>query len=939
MGVKQNSDYIGICLILNWTVDNFTLSGNFRVWYNYTILPRQVKIYTKVINNMATLTKKQKEIFDFIKSYINKHGISPSLEEICSHFDKAIGTIHEHIEELAKKGFLNKTSNIRGIEINQNNETVTIPLKGFIAAGSPIEVIEEYETITVPKNLLAKSGDHFALRVRGTSMIQDGIFDGDNVIIRKQNTADNGETVVALINGNEATLKKIYKIAGGFKLQPANPTIPAFVVKQVIVQGRVISVMRNYETKRILNEPLNLFTFNEELKQLIVKTQTEIKNDFKTNDEFEIWKKTEEKPEQDKFCLETTYTFLNELLLLWVCKDKQLIKFDTIENKHGLATLKKQAQEIYSHIFINNIFDWYNPSDILLLEIANIFNKYDFSQIDRDVLGKMYEQFITKEERKKLGQFYTPEPIIDYILDQTGYINNIEDKKIIDISCGSGGFTTRATNRLINKLKKETNKEMVIDKVIDSIYGLDINPFACYLAETNILLQLLDLIIGAKQNNPRYKVPKINIFQTNTIETPSLLSNEKQSTKDIKNKSEKFKDGFDFVVGNPPYLEAKKMDKKTKKLCSETCPSIASGAFDLFVCFIDKGLRLLKNGGKLGYIFPNKFLIANYAKKMREELLYKYTIKEIIDVSECEVFENVSVYPVVFIAENKKPQNNIIKTAEKINSIKELESKNFITNEIKQDVYKRDDFVFFILPSDKGQNALLMKLLSDQYKTLDNYLNIKWTISFHASGLREKFLFPEKPRSEFAKKIIGGKSFAGNDDINRYNLKWGGWWIDYNEELARKQKNQLPPKSLFEQEKLIICQNSLRLRATYDDKNYYCKDTFFVAYLDDELKKDYNIKFFLALLNSKLLHYYYANIYKGTHIAGGYLHYLIGYLYSMPIAIPTKKQQSEIVALVEKILSTKEKKEYTLLDEKIDEAIYNLYSLSEDEIEIVDSFI
>ena len=111
-----------------------------------------------------------------------------------------------------------------------------------------------------------------------------------------------------------------------------------------------------------------------------------------------------------------------------------------------------------------------------------------------------------------------------------------------------------------------------------------------------------------------------------------------------------------------------------------------------------------------------------------------------------------------------------------------------------------------------------MKLLSDQYKTLDNYLNIKWTISFHATGLREKFLFPEKPRSEFAKKIIGGKSFAGNDDINRYNLKWGGWWIDYNEELARKQKNQLPPKSLFEQEKLIICQNSLRLRATYDKK-------------------------------------------------------------------------------------------------------------------------
>lgn len=888
---------------------------------------------------MATLTKKQKGMLDFIKSYINKHGISPSLEEICFHFNKAIGTVHGHIEELVKKGFLNKTNNIRGIEIVQNNETTSISLKGFIAAGSPIEVIDEYETITVPKNLLSKFGDHFALRVKGNSMIQEGIFDGDNVIIRKQNTADNGETVVALINGNEATLKKIYKVAGGFKLQPANPTIPAFVVKQVIVQGKVISVMRNYETRRLLSDPLALLTFNEDLKELITKTLKDIENRFKPNNEFKIWQKTEKRPDQNKFCLETTYTFLNELLLLWVCKDKALIKFDTIENKLDLIALKNNAQDIYSHIFINNIFDWYSPNDVLLLEITNTFNKYDFSQIDRDILGKMYEQFITREERKKLGQFYTPESIIDYILDQIGYVEHIEDKKIIDISCGSGGFITRAANRLINKLKNEKNKDGIIKKVIDNIYGLDINPFACYLAETNILLQLLDLIVDVKQSNYNFKVPKINIFQTNTIETPSLFSDDEQNIKDIKNKSGKFIDGFDFVVGNPPYLEAKKMDKKTKKLCAETCPTIASGAFDLFVCFVDKGLHLLKNGGKLGYIFPNKFLIANYAKKMREELLYKYTIKEIIDVSECEVFENVSVYPVVFIAENKKPQNNTIKTAEKINSIKELESKKFITNEIKQDAYKRDDFVFFILPSDKKQNALLMKLLDNQYKTLDNYLTIKWTISFHASGLREKFLFPEKPQTDFAKKLIGGKSFAGNGDINRYDLKWGGWWIDYNEEMARKYKNQLPPKSLFEQEKLIICQNSLRLRATYDDKGFYCKDTFFVAYLKDELKKDYNINFFLALLNSKLLHYYYANIYKGTHIAGGYLHYLIGYLYSMPIATPTKKQQSEIVALAEEILSTKEKKEYILLDAKIDEAIYKLYNLNIEEIEIVNSFI
>gem|GEM_PF-15148 len=890
---------------------------------------------------MPTLTPRQKQIYDFIKKYIEKEEYSPTFEEIRGHFGlSTLSTVHEHIDTLVKKGLLSKNRyNARGIKLNEKNELVSILLKGVIAAGAPIEALEEYETIAVPKNLLSKSGEHFALRVRGNSMLQEGIFDGDTVIIRRQNTAENGETIVALINDNEATLKKIYKIPGGFRLQPANPEIPALMVKQVIVQGRVVSVMRNYESKRKLNEILNLLIFSDELKQLIAKTQEEIKNTFKPNKEFETWQKTEEKPDHDKFCLETAYTFINELLLLWVYKDKQLIDFETVENKQQLIDIKREAQEIYSHIFSNNIFDWYNSSDFLLQEIARSFNKYDFSQIDRDILGKLYEQFITREERKRLGQFYTPESVIDYILDQTGYTDAIEDKKIIDISCGSGGFITRAAKRLIQKLKENNDKSTIVNKVINNIYGLDINPFACYLAETNILIQLLDIIVEIKKENPRYKMPKIKIFQTNTMETPTLLSNEEQEIRDIKNRSGQLAPGFDFVVGNPPYLEAKKMDKKTKELCAETCPQAATGAFDLFVCFIDKGLRLLKKGGQFGYIFPNKFLIANYAKRMREELLNNYSIKEIIDVSECEVFENVSVYPVILIVENKESKNNVITTAEKIVSTKNLEDKNFITSKIKQDAYKRDDLIFFILPSDKKQNSLLVKLLGEQYKTLDNYLTIRWTISFHASGLRNKFLFPEKPQSEFAKKLIGGKSFAGNDDINRYKLKWGGWWIDYNEELAKKHKNQLPPKSLFEQEKLIICQNALRLRAAYDNKDFYCKDTFFVAHIKDDLNNDFNLKFFLALLNSKLLHYYYGNIYKGTHVAGGYLHYLIGYLYSLPVAEPTKKQQSDIVALVEKILKAKNETAFNKIDNQIDQSIYNLYNLSTEEIRIVESFI
>src|SRR3989344_7671504 len=646
------------------------------------------------------LTKKQKNILDYIESFIQKNVYSPSLEEIKDNFKlSSVATVHEHIKNLKEKGYLSKSdSRQRTIEISRKENLVRIPLLGTIAAGFPIEVIGEYETITIPKSLLAKSGEHFALRVQGNSMVQDGIFDGDNVIIRKQSTAENGETIVAIINGNEATLKKIYKIPGGFKLQPANPTIPPLLVKELIVQGKVISVIRSYEARRSINKTLNLFIFNNELKEIIVKAQEEVRNEFKPNKEFDIWQKTESKISQDKFFLETTYTFLNELILLWISRDKNLVHFETIQTGQELLLLKKEAEKIYDHIFSSNIFDWYKPSDLLLQNITNTFNKYDFSQIDRDILGKLYEQFITREERKKLGQFYTPEPIIDYILDQTGYINDIEDKKIIDIACGSGGFTTRAANRLIDKLKNHKDKKLVIEKVINNIYGLDINPFACYLAETNILIQLLDLITQAKQENPNYKVPRIKIFQTNTIQSTSLLGTDDQEIKSIKNKTEDLKSGFDFVVGNPPYLEAKKMDKKTKELCTETCPEIARGAFDLFVCFIDKGLKLLGEGGKFGYI------IANYAKNMRAELLNNFSIKEIIDVSECEVFENVSVYPIILIIDKKKPKNNAIKTADKIINTQELLDKKFIASEISQDIYKRDDLVFFILPNEKKQN-------------------------------------------------------------------------------------------------------------------------------------------------------------------------------------------------------------------------------------------
>lgn len=353
------------------------------------------------------ITKKQQQVLDFIEKYQKKNKYSPTLEEIQRKFKLAsVSTAHYYIQQLKNKKLLSKQeSQHRAINVLPANDMVKIRLLGTISAGQPIEAIEEFETVAVPSNLIS-SAEHFALNVRGDSMIGDGIFDGDTVIIRKQNTAQDGDTVVALLNENEVTLKKIYKLANGFRLQPANPTMPAFVVKELIVQGKVVSVMRSYDKKKSLDQISNLTAFSSELKHFIVKIQEEIKSKFHANKEFDIWKRTEDKLDENKFFLETSYTFLNEVLLLWVCKDKKLLTFEVIKDNKQLSSLKNEAQKIYSHIFSNNIFDWYIPENFLLQEITNLFNKYDFTLVDRDILGKLYEQFITREERKKLGQSF-----------------------------------------------------------------------------------------------------------------------------------------------------------------------------------------------------------------------------------------------------------------------------------------------------------------------------------------------------------------------------------------------------------------------------------------------------------------------------------------------------------------------------------------------------
>jgi len=199
---------------------------------------------------MQTLTKKQKQVYDLINIYTSENGISPTIEEIKKGLKlKAVSTIHEHIKTLKRKGYLLKSSNsIRSITAQNKLKTIVeISIVGRIAAGQPIEAIEEsiQEKISVLSPVIKNSKDYYALKVVGNSMIGEGIFDGDIVIIKKQSVAENGQTVVAIIDDNQATLKKLYREKNRFRLEPRNPEMLPLFRKDVEVRGVVVQVISN----------------------------------------------------------------------------------------------------------------------------------------------------------------------------------------------------------------------------------------------------------------------------------------------------------------------------------------------------------------------------------------------------------------------------------------------------------------------------------------------------------------------------------------------------------------------------------------------------------------------------------------------------------------------------------------------------------------------
>ena len=612
--------------------------------------------------------------------------------------------------------------------------------------------------------------------------------------------------------------------------------------------------------------------------------------------------------------------------------------------------------------------------------------RYNFADIPADIFGSIYEQYlghIQQEEvedkktskRKSQGIYYTPRYIVNYIAQNTlGEIlktktpTEIRNLKILDPACGSGSFLIVAYQTLLDywgkqkgkQIKEKNGKFRDIEKafkkrngniispqekmriLLNNIFGVDLDEEAVELARLNLLLKM----VGAK-----IKLPKL---ANNIQEGNSLISGAEKELKKYFGKTWKDKKPFewdkkfDVVIGTPPYIDSEEIvreDKNFRLYCADKYDS-AKGNWDIFCVFMQKGLDLLREDGYFGMIVPNKLLSADYANSIRE-IIKRYSVIAINDYSKVKVF-GASVYPIVIIVKKVKPDksHNIV-----INSYEEDNEQIKLTNskKVKQtvlEVYKKSWSPIF----DYTKEVNFVDKICKKAKKLNEFCSIHG-----AATVNEAYQI-----KEIIKNLTEEKDcfkFINTGTIDRYTSLWDSQKTQYIKSaylkpvVAKSDLRRILPTRYKESEKnkIIIAGMVKNLECFLDEKGEYLAGKSTTIIEGDKI----DLKFILAILNSKLLTFIYRNIFKSLSLAGGYLRIGTPQIKELPIIVPPEIEVDKISRLADKMLKLNrelqkldpimEEKEYKEIkeeiektDKEIDEKIYELYGLTEGERKIVE---
>jgi hypothetical protein len=383
------------------------------------------------------------------------------------------------------------------------------------------------------------------------------------------------------------------------------------------------------------------------------------------------------------------------------------------------------------------------------------------------------------------------------------------------------------------------------------------------------------------------------------------------------------------VIGNPPYVDYSNI--KNTDWINENYKSTKVNdkvvKYNLFQLFIEKAIRIMKKKGLFGFINPNTYLSADNALSLRKLILEENSIKQIIDVSKLPVFKEASTYPVITIFEKEKNKASILNTFQV--AAENQFGTAFEFSQIKQDIFEKDSNANFVIGGDNKTKEILDKL--EKNRRLLEFKEIFVWGSSITGFATHKAMNKEKDK-KYAPVIQ-------TSDIKRYAIDWDKEYIEksiYSDKL----------KELFKQKKLVIARVTKNIQATID------QDGFFVGKSSILIPKDKGLfEIFLAIINSKLINFYYKSKFETTHMAGGYLRFDIPYLQVIPICIPSPTQEKGIFENVNHILKLQKeyyspkvmgnekerlKKQIDALDYDIDQEIYKLYGLTNEEIKIVE---
>ena len=687
-----------------------------------------------------------------------------------------------------------------------------------------------------------------------------------------------------------------------------------------------ISEEREKEIVEVVTEPQLVQNLKDAKELLITNAIPKIKVKFYSDEQFkkqvEDWcanSNLDIKDEENwvkKLAKETSYNFINRIYFYRIAEDKGIVKpkltkksLEVLKDSFNFKDLcdlafKEILKVDYKAIFESNLFDKIEFDEKILKQIINQLSKYNFKEIDSDILGKIYEHHIGVKERKELGQFYTTKKIINYILSKVGVTPK---KKILDPACGSGGFLINTYDLLKKQyIKKGMSEENTHKEILsENIFGIDINPFAVQLTAMNLALKNLE-----------QKTDNINIITTDSLITDLnnwLPHQQKDLDNNHKNRfiAGTIPNKVDIIVGNPPYVRIRNIGKEKIKIYQKNLLT-AKSRFDLFSLFIERGIKFLDNGGKLGFIVSNTLLTNDVLKPIREYILKTCRIEEIVDLGG-RIFEEANVNTIILILKKEKDESKREKN--KIKIITKIDDKNKIikSHSIIQKEFSKNDLNRFIIVKKGNKIINLMNKIKEDTTPLSEFVEGSCGIQIWGGKPdREKFPYylSNSKENKMYKPLIEGK------DITPFSHKFNNQYVLYSKKLLERAREE---KFFTAKEKIVMRYIGKRIIGAFDNQGYYLQKS---AISLIQKRENVDLRFILAILNSKLINWYYLKL-MGENI---YPRINLNYVLNFPIKNVDNKTKTEIIKLVEKTINEKNKES---LIKELDKKICKIYGVSE----------